>query len=87
MAIGAMRAIREAGYCIPEDIAVVGFDDLPLTNPPDPLLTTVRQPVNQFGIMAVDILLDLIENGTYPPRRVIMDTELIIRDSCGANRR
>jgi len=87
MAVGTLRAIREAGYCTPEDIAVVGFDDLPLANPPDPLLTTVRQPVTQFGIMAVDILLDIIENGTYPPRRVIMDTELIIRDSCGANRR
>jgi LacI family transcriptional regulator len=87
MAIGAMRAIREAGLCVPDDIAVVGFDDLPLANPPDPLLTTIRQPVSQFGFMAVDILLDVIENGLNPPRRVIMDTELIIRDSCGANRR
>lgn len=87
MAIGAMRAAREAGYSIPEDIAFVGFDDLPLATRPVPQLTTVRQPIYQFGFNAVEILIDLIENGTKPPRRVIMDTELIIRESCGASRR
>lgn len=87
MAIGAMRAIREAGLSVPEDVAVVGFDDLPLAKIPNPQLTTVRQPVFQFGFQAVEILIDLIENGISPARRVIMDTELIIRDSCGAARR
>jgi len=87
MALGAMRAVREAGLSIPDDIAFVGFDDLPLANLPDPPLTTVRQPVHQFGIKAVEILLDLVENGIEPPRRIIMTTELIIRDSCGASRR
>jgi len=87
MAIGAMRAIREADLCIPDDIALVGFDDLPLAPLPDPQLTTVRQPVYQFGFQAVEILIDLIENGLKPARRIIMDTELVIRDSCGASRR
>jgi LacI family transcriptional regulator len=87
MAIGAMRAAREAGLSIPEDIAFVGFDDLPLATFPDPQLTTVRQPVSQFGFMAVEILIDLIENGIKPARRIIMDTELIVRESCGASRR
>jgi LacI family transcriptional regulator len=87
MAIGAMRAIREAGLRIPDDIAIIGFDDLPLPTHPTPQLTTVRQPIDQFGFQAVEILIDLIENGLNPPRRVIMDTELIIRDSCGASRR
>ncbi len=87
MAIGAMRAIREAGLSIPNDIALVGFDDLPLATFPTPQLTTVRQRVYQFGFQAVEIVIDLIENGIEPPRRVIMDTELIIRDSCGASRR
>ncbi len=86
MAIGAMRAIREAGWKIPEDIAVVGFDDLPIATLSDIQLTTIRQPVIQFGVKAVETLLDLIENGNQPPRRIIMDTELIIRDSCGATR-
>jgi LacI family transcriptional regulator len=84
MAIGAIRAARESGLCVPEDIAFVGFDDLPLSAPMTPALTTVRQPINQFGMKAVDILIDLIENGSKPARRIIMNTELVIRDSCGA---
>ena len=87
MAVGAMRAVREAGLAIPDDVAFVGFDDLPLASFPDPALTTVRQPVNQFGSSAVGILVDLIEKGIRPPRRVMMVTELVIRDSCGASRR
>jgi LacI family transcriptional regulator len=87
MAIGAIQATREAGLHIPEDIAFIGFDDLPVASSTDIKLTTVRQPIIQFGAMAVETLLDLIENGNKPSRRVIMDTELIIRDSCGASLR
>lgn len=87
MALGAMRAAREAGLRIPEDIGFVGFDDLPMAVLSDIHLTTVRQHVFQFGFKAVEILLDLIDNGIQPPRRVILDTELIIRDSCGALKR
>lgn len=87
MAIGAIRATRDAGLRIPEDIAFVGFDDLPTAAFSDIKLTTVRQPIFQFGVQAVEILIDLIENGIKPARRVIMETELIIRDSCGASRR
>jgi LacI family transcriptional regulator len=85
MALGAMRAVREAGLSIPDDIAFVGFDDLPLATLPKPQLTTVRQPIYHLGFKAVEILIDLIENGIEPARRIIMDTELIIRDSCGAS--
>jgi LacI family transcriptional regulator len=84
MAIGAMRAARDAGLRIPKDIAFVGFDDLPIATLSDVELTSVRQPVVQFGAKAVDILIDLIENGIDPPRHIIMETELVIRDSCGA---
>lgn len=87
MAIGAMRAVREAGLRIPDEVAFVGFDDLPLAVLADPPLTTVRQPINQLGAKTVEILIDLIEHGIHPPRRIIMDTELIIRESCGASRR
>ncbi|TLN26293.1 LacI family transcriptional regulator [bacterium] len=87
LAIGGMRAVREAGLSVPEDVAFVGFDDLPLNAPVDYSLTTVHQPVYQFGYTAVETLIDLINNGIQPPRRVIMDTELIVRDSCGASRR
>ena len=87
MAIGAMRAIREAGLHIPDDIAVVGFDDLPLASQPEPQLTTIHQPVFHFGFKAVEVLIDMIENGFNPPRRIIMDTELVVRDSCGAKQK
>lgn len=87
MAIGAMRATREAGLRIPEDVAFVGFDDVSVAMYATPQLTTIRQPITSFGITAVETLIDLIENGIEPPRRIIMDTELIIRESCGASRR
>ncbi len=86
MAIGAIRAVRELGLNVPDDIAFVGFDDLPVASLSDFQLTTVRQPIIQFGAKAVDTLIDLIENGIKPSRRIIMDTELVIRDSCGASR-
>lgn len=87
MAVGAIRAIREAGLRVPEDIAVVGFDDLPMASFANIQLTTIRQPVIEFGVRAVELLTDLIQNGVEPPRHIIMDTKLIIRDTCGANPR
>jgi LacI family transcriptional regulator len=87
MAAGAIRAVREADLHVPEDIAFVGFDDLPIATLLDFNLTTVRQPIIQFGAKAVDTLIDLIENGIKPSRRIIMDTELVIRDSCGASQK
>lgn len=87
MAVGAMRAARNAGLRIPDDIAFVGFDDLPIAARAECPLTTVRQPITEFGFRAVETLIDLIENGVGPARRVIMPTELIVRESCGASRR
>lgn len=86
MAVGAMRAAHEAGLKIPDDVAFVGFDDLPIATLSDIQLTTVRQPVIQFGVKAVELLIDLINKGAQPPRHIILDTELVIRRSCGANR-
>ncbi len=85
LALGAWRAIREAGLQVPYDIALVGFDDLLPAGSGRPQLTTIRQPVVRIGREAVNILLDVIENGPTPPRRVIFDTELVIRESCGAH--
>jgi DNA-binding LacI/PurR family transcriptional regulator len=87
MAVGAMRAARAAALNIPEDVAFIGFDDLPMAAYSNPPLTTVRQPIYQFGFSAVEILLDLIENDVHPARRVILDTELVIRSSCGTTLR
>ena len=87
MALGAMRAIREAGLQVPQDIAVVGFDDLLPPGTIYPRLTTIRQPVVQIGREAVNVLLDIIKNGPSPPNRIILDTQLVIRDSCGSGQR
>lgn len=87
MAYGAMRAIREANLRIPDDVALVGFDDIPSSSKTLPPLTTVRQPVAQMGSRAVDILIDLIECKSLSTQKVIMDTELIVRETCGATKR
>ena len=83
MAFGALRALRDKGLRVPEDVALIGFDDLPVSNPTSPTLTTVHQPVFEFGVKAVELLNDVITNGTTPPRRIIMGTEIVTRESCG----
>jgi len=87
MAIGAIHAVKDAGLRVPEDIAFVGFDDLPMAAIASYGLSTIRQPVIQFGSKAVEMLIDLIEHGVKPARRMIMDTELVVRETCGASRR
>jgi LacI family transcriptional regulator len=84
MAMGALRAIRGAGLAVPGDIALVGFDDLPQSATADPPLTTVRQPIRRVGALAVKTLIDILQNGLELPQRLILPTELVIRDSCGA---
>lgn len=84
MAYGAMRALREANLRIPQDVAVVGFDDIPASVNTEPPLTTVRQPVAQMGSRAADVLINLITTGTKSVGKVIMGTELVVRESCGA---
>ena len=85
MAVGAIHAVREAGWLIPEDLAVVGFDDLPIANVFDINLTTVRQPVVDFGVAAVAGLIDMIKHGRKRGLHICMGTELVIRDTCGAH--
>ncbi len=81
MAIGAMRALHDAGRRIPEDVAVVGFDNMPFAERAEPPLTTVRQPIQRAGALAVETLIDMIENPDSRPRRIILPTELVIRQS------
>jgi LacI family transcriptional regulator len=83
MAFAAMRAIQEAGLHIPEDIAIVGFDDIPGAANTKPPLTTVRQPIQKTGSLATEMLIERIEHPETQPCRIILPTELVIRDSCG----
>jgi LacI family transcriptional regulator len=81
MAIGALRALREAGLRVPEDVALMGFDDIPQAAHTDPPLTTVRQPIHRLGATAVDTLIDLIERPEAGPHRIVLPTDLVIRST------
>jgi LacI family transcriptional regulator len=81
---GALQAITEAGLRLPDDIALVGFDDLPYASQMNPPLTTVRHPIQHKGAQAADVLLDLIEGIVDSPQHVLLPTELVIRNTCGA---
>jgi LacI family transcriptional regulator len=84
MAYGALRALHAAGRRVPEDVAVVGFDDLPPSAHTDPPLTTVRQPIQRMGALVAETLIDLIRHPNPQPRHTVLPTELVIRASCGA---
>jgi LacI family transcriptional regulator len=86
-AFSAMDAARECGLCIPDDISIIGFDDIPQASFVYPKLTTVRQPLEQMGQVAVKMLLEQIEGQSRPPQRVVLATQLVIRDSCGPPKR
>jgi DNA-binding LacI/PurR family transcriptional regulator len=81
MAAGALRALRRSGRRVPDDVAVIGFEDSPLARHTDPKLTTVRQPVEAMGERLASELLALIGRGGQEPSHVVLDTELIIRES------
>src|SRR5450755_3649202 len=81
MAAGVLGALRRSGCRVPEDVAVIGFEDSPLAQHTDPKLTTVRQPVEAMGARMAHELLALISRGGQEPAQVVLDTELVIRDS------
>ncbi len=83
-AFGAMEAIGARGLRIPEDISLVGFDNISQAGLVYPKLTTVHQPLEQMGQVAVKMLLEQIDNDDQPPRHVTLATQLVIRDSCQA---
>lgn len=86
MAEGALRALHEAGLRVPQDIAVVGYDDMPNAARLSPPLTTIRQPTQRMGALAVNALIDIIQNPSAPKRHIVLPVELVIRESCGALR-
>jgi DNA-binding LacI/PurR family transcriptional regulator len=83
MAMGAIKAIKERGLKVPEDIAVIGFDDIPAAGFADPPLTTVRQPIYQIGSLAAEILIRTLQKERVKKNQIVMPTELVIRKSCG----
>ncbi|BEP14459.1 LacI family DNA-binding transcriptional regulator [Acidothermaceae bacterium B102] len=81
MATGALAALRSAGRRVPEDVAVIGFDDSPSAQFTDPPLTSVRQPVEEMARLTTDLLLAQISTGDSTPHNVVVGTELILRAS------
>src|SRR5579872_3131004 len=88
-AIGAIRAIRENGRKVPEDISVIGFDDIQSAAFQNPSLTTIRQPLRRMGEIAAETLLKRIANpkNIRHPKAISVEPELIIRESTGSVRR
>ncbi len=83
MAIGACKAIQAAGLEPGRDIAVIGFDDIPLAQYLHPALTTVRQPIDEVGERVVTMLLKLIRGEELEERRIMLSPTLIVRESSG----
>ncbi|HTV82476.1 MAG TPA: LacI family DNA-binding transcriptional regulator [Acidobacteriaceae bacterium] len=87
-AIGAIRAITDVGLSVPEDISVVGFDDIITAAYCKPSLTTVKQPLREMGERAAQALLDRIANPSKGwPAEIVMEPELVVRESTGPVRR
>src|SRR5688572_15924427 len=85
MAIGALSALRESGVLVPEDVAVAGFDDIPLARYMDPPLSSVHVPICDLGARAVEMLLHGITHKNDHSRKLErVQTQLVIRESCGA---
>ena len=84
LAIGVLRAAREAGLECPADLSLVGFNDMPLTEFFGPPLTTVHVPQREMGVRAADLLIARIEGQPAHPRRVTMDVHLVVRGSTAA---
>lgn len=84
MAVGCLRALNDAGLRVPQDIALVGFDDIPLARYLTPPLTTVRQRIIDLGRLALEQLVSCIEKPAAPVPTHMLDCEVIVRASCGA---
>jgi DNA-binding LacI/PurR family transcriptional regulator len=81
MAMGAVKAILEKGYCVPDDISIVGFDNVVLSEYFIPALTTIHQNHYEVGKQAGELLMEYLRNKEVPVKRLILEQRLIVRDS------
>jgi LacI family transcriptional regulator, galactose operon repressor len=87
LAVGVLKAARSRGLRVPEDVSIVGFDDLEYCTMVTPALTTVRQPLAEMGRTAVNMLVRLLENKRFETLHVQLGTRLVVRESTGPARR
>ena len=83
MAVGAIKAVQDAGVRVPRDVAVVGFDDIQMAPLLNPSLTTIRQDRLGLGVAASRALIEQIENPELRPPVLTLPVELVVRGSCG----
>lgn len=88
MALGALRALRVAGVKVPEEMALIGYDDIPMASLSDPALTTIVQPAYRLGAAAMERLLARVDGGEEgPPFTTVLPVRLVTRESCGSGKR
>ena len=83
MALGAISAAQKRGLVVGQDVAITGFDDIPLAEHSHPSLTTVRQPVYDIGRQICQMLVQMIHGEELAARHVLLQPELIVRESSG----
>ena len=81
----AYEQLTSLGVAIPESVAIISFDDFPLSSTLRPAVTVIRQPVTAMGRAAVNLLFEQIESGVTTPHNIILSTEFIARSSCGCH--
>jgi DNA-binding LacI/PurR family transcriptional regulator len=81
MGVGALSALQSAGRAVPDDVAVIGFDDSPLAAQAQPPLSSVRQPIEEMGREMAQLLIRMVTSRERVARRVILATDLVIRAS------
>jgi len=86
IARGAIHALNEAGLKVPEDVSVIGYDDIPEAEFSDPPLTTIRQPMAEVGLAATRLLIQMIEGSATAAQQILFDTTLVERSSCAPAR-
>jgi LacI family transcriptional regulator len=87
MALGAISAVHERGLDVGRDVAVVGFDDIPLAEHSHPPLTTVHQPIYDIGKIVSRMLIQVIEGEELTERHIILEPRLVVRESSGSMER
>ena len=80
-ALAVIHAAKQMGLRVPEDISVIGFDNIELSSMVDPTITTIAQPGEQIGYQGCELLIEKINNPLTPPKKIFLNTELIVRES------
>jgi DNA-binding LacI/PurR family transcriptional regulator len=84
MALGAISAAQKRGLTVGRDVAITGFDDIPLAEHSHPPLTTVHQPIYDIGRQICNMLIRLVQGEQVNERHVLLQPQLVVRESCGA---